>query len=72
MNRWMHRARIGLATMAVGGAPLVLDGCDTTVRDTVLAGVEGASSTLATTFIQAFFESLNEEEEDVAGGAGTI
>jgi len=36
----------------------VLSGCDPTVRDTMLAGVESAATTLVTTLITAFFQSV--------------
>jgi hypothetical protein len=54
---------------AAGGSVLVLEGCDMNVRDTVLGGLEGASNALATTFIQAFFESLLTQDE---GGPATV
>jgi len=56
------------ALLTTAGGLFVLSGCDPTVRDTVLAGVEGASTVLATTFLQAFFESLIATDE----GAATI
>jgi hypothetical protein len=56
------------ALLTTAGGLLVLSGCDPTVRDTVLAGVEGASTVLSTTFLQAFFESLVAQDE----GAATI
>lgn len=47
--------------LIVGGAALVLSGCDPTVRDTVLNGVGSAATGLAGTFIQAFIESLQND-----------
>jgi len=47
-----------LALAIAGGSVLVLSGCDPTARDTVLSGVEGATTTLFGTFIRAFFETL--------------
>lgn len=52
-----------LGMLASGGIALALSGCDPTVRDTVLGGVEGASTTLIQSFIQAFFETLQAEDE---------
>lgn len=44
--------------LGAGGTLLALDSCDQNVRDTVLTGVEGAATTIVTTFVQAFFESI--------------
>lgn len=63
MRGLLNRGRTWLAVASTGGSLLVLEGCDPNVRDTVLGGVEGASQSLITTFIQAFFESLNEPED---------
>jgi hypothetical protein len=65
MGRMLLRGRIWLLSTISGGGLLVLGGCDPTVRDTVLSGVESATTTLMTTFITAFFETvLAPEEED--------
>lgn len=56
MRSW--KRTIKALILAASGGMFVLTGCDPTVRDTVLGGVEGAASSLSTTFIQAFFESL--------------
>jgi hypothetical protein len=58
------RGRIWLLSAVSGGSLLVLSGCDPTVRDTVLAGLQGATTTLVTTFIQAFFESVLAPEDE--------
>jgi hypothetical protein len=50
--------------LTLGGGLLALQGCDPTVRDTVLTGVGSAATTLAGTFIQAFIESLQPDEEE--------
>lgn len=47
------------------GGMFVLAGCDPTVRDTVLAGVQNAATGLFSSFIAAFFESLAAEEEPI-------
>jgi len=66
MRGLLLRGRIWLLSAVSGGSLLVLGGCDPTVRETVLAGVEGATTTLLTTFIRAFFESvLTPEDEGV-------
>jgi hypothetical protein len=64
MRGLLLRGRIGLITAVSGGSLLVLSGCDPTVRDTVLAGVESASTTLFTTFIAAFFQTVLSAGED--------
>ncbi len=64
MRSLMNRAKIWLISTATGGTVLVLEGCDPAVRDTVIGGVEGASTTLVTSLIQAFFESLLAPEDD--------
>jgi hypothetical protein len=58
MQSCFLRGRIWLLTAVSGGGLFVLGGCDPTVRDTVLAGVESATTTLVTTFITAFFQSV--------------
>ena len=64
MRGLVLRGRIWLLSAVSGGSLLVLSGCDPTVRDTVLSGVEGATTTLITTFIQAFFESVLSPEDE--------
>lgn len=67
MQRLLLRGRIAMLSAISGGTLLVLNGCDPNVRDTVLAGVEGATTTLITTFISAFFDSVLE-----TGDEGTV
>jgi len=64
MRRLLLRGRIWLVSAISGGSLFVLGGCDPNVRETVLAGVEGATTTLITTFIQAFFESVLAPEDE--------
>jgi len=52
--------------MASGGGWFLLEGCDPTVRDTVLGGVGTAATSLSSTFIQAFIQSLQADDEDAA------
>ena len=64
MRRLINRTRKFWVMASSGGLTLaVLEGCDADVRDTVLNGVEGAATGLLTTFISAFFQSLNDPEE---------
>lgn len=65
MRTWLLRGRIWLLT-GVSGGLFVLSGCDPTVRDTVLTGVESATTTLVTTFVTAFFESVLSAGDDDA------
>ena len=62
MRGLKFRIKSSIVGIAAGSA-LVLSGCDTTVRDTVLSGVETATTTLGVTFLQAFFESLMTVDE---------
>jgi hypothetical protein len=64
MRRLLLHGRIRLLSAASGGGLLVLSGCDPTVRDTVLGGVESATTTLLTTFITAFFETVLAPEDE--------
>ena len=67
MRALLTRSRIWLLSVAAGGGMFILEGCDATVRDDVLAGVGTAATGLATTFINAFFQGLiNEGTDDAA------
>lgn len=66
MRGLRQRGRSWLLAVVAGGSLFALGSCDTTVRDTVLGGVSSAATSLAGTFIQAFFESLQADEEDTA------
>lgn len=58
MRQAYLRTKIWIMTAVAGGAVAVLNGCDPTVRDGVLSGVESATTTLFSTFIGAFFETV--------------
>ena len=64
MRALLTRSRLWLITVASGGAVLVLEGCDATVRGDVLTGVSSAATQLATTFIGAFFQGLINDADD--------
>ena len=53
-QRWMRAT----AALLVGGSALQLGSCDATVRSTLLTGLETTTSTLAQTFISAFFGNV--------------
>lgn len=65
MRHMLFRGRKWLLTTAAGGL-FVLSGCDPDVRDTILSGVESATTTLITTFIKAFFESVLSPDDNTA------
>ena len=64
MRALLKHGRIWTMLVASGGGLLVLDGCDPTVRDTMLNGVGSAATGLASTFIQAFIQSLQAQAAD--------
>lgn len=63
MRSILMRCRISLLSMAAGGSMLVLEGCDPNARETVLSGVEAATTGLFSTFISAFFQSLVTQDQ---------
>ena len=67
MAKRTRRHRMLRATMAllVGGSALQLGACDPTVRATLLTGLETTTSTLAQTFISAFFVSLVDDDNSL-------
>ncbi len=65
MQRLLRRSRMWALGLASGASLLALNACDPTVRDTVLQGVGTAASSLVTTFIQAFIDSLSAPEDNV-------
>ena len=64
-NRMKRKA---LAALFVGGSVLQLGSCDTTVRSTLLTGLEATASTLTQTFITAYFTGL---QQDINGGSSS-
>ncbi|MFO0836889.1 MAG: hypothetical protein U1D55_00055 [Phycisphaerae bacterium] len=64
MRSFIRSGKLWLISTAAGGSLLVLEGCDPTVRDTVITGVAGATNTLVTSVIQAFFESIAAQGQD--------
>ena len=47
---------------ALGGSVFQLGSCDPTVRTTLLAGLATTTTSLATTVIDAYFQSLQDED----------
>jgi len=72
MRSLFTRSQLWLLTAASGGSLLALEGCDATVRDTVLSGVGTAATSLTGTFIQAFIQSLSSGTEDAATTVSTF
>jgi len=72
MRTMFRRSQAWLLTIVAGGGLFVLEGCDPTVRDTVLTGVSSATSSLSATFIGAFFQSLMAEEETATTVRGIV
>ncbi|MEW6198883.1 MAG: hypothetical protein AB1601_09495 [Planctomycetota bacterium] len=66
MRRLLRRGQLWMLTVASGGGLFVLEGCDPAVRNTVLEGVSSAATSLSSTFIGAFFQSLLADEEETA------
>lgn len=66
MRALLRRGQLWLLSVASGGSLLMLDSCDVAVRETVLQGVGTAATGLASTFINAFVQSLTTEEETTA------
>lgn len=64
MRGLYNRRRLWKVSLVTAGSLFVLEGCDTSVRDTVLTGVGSAASSLASTFISAFIQSLQADETD--------
>jgi hypothetical protein len=59
-----HSRRIVTISATTFGSVVLLTGCDEDVRDTVLSGVNSATAGLATTLIDAFFQSLQNDEDE--------
>ena len=73
MSSFPRLTRFGwkLALVLGGGAVFALDGCDPTVKDTVLGGLQDASTTLADTLIQAFFTKLQTDGQTTSTSTTT-
>ncbi|MCC7293732.1 MAG: hypothetical protein IT449_16870 [Phycisphaerales bacterium] len=65
--RWVR----WVACVAAGGGVFQVSGCDPAVRDTLLAGLQTTTSSLADTLISAFFISLDDESSGTTDGLTT-
>ena len=54
--------RVAVAVL-IGGSTLQLGSCDPAVKATLLTGLESTTSTLAQTFISAWFLSLQDDDD---------
>ena len=63
MRKSSRRTRVIRAMMAIaiGGSAFQAGGCDATVRNTLLAGLQSTTTTLTTALIQAFFLTLQDD-----------
>lgn len=67
---WFQRTVLRVMVLVAGGV-FALDGCDPTVKSTVLGGLETASTGLATTFIQALFVKLQSTDTGTTTTSGS-
>jgi len=56
-----------VVALGIGGSAFQISGCDPSVRDTLLTGLESTTQTLSSALITAFFLSL---DDDSAGSGG--
>ena len=67
-NRGFNRRWLSiLTTVALGGSMFQLGGCDPTVRTALLAGLNDTTNSLLVTISDAFFLSLEDDEEGDTG-----
>ena len=59
---WTRFVRTTMA-LAIGGSAFQLSGCDPAVRSTLLDGLEQTTTSLSTALIQAFFLSLEDDDQ---------
>ncbi len=71
MKKLKFRTRFLRTAMAiaVGGSTFQLSGCDPSVRDTLLGGLETTTQGLSTALISAFFLTL--DDDSASGGLTT-
>ncbi len=67
-SKLTNRFRRFAVGVALGGSMFQLSGCDPAVRDALLTGLEGTTTSLTNTLISAFFISL---EDDTSGDSLT-
>lgn len=61
-----------VTALAIGGSAFQIGGCDSTVRGTLLAGLETTTMALTDTLIQVFFSSLEDDAEGAGGGTAGL
>ena len=65
-RNWVVRCLL----ISLGSSVFVLSGCDPQIQATVLSGLNTASTSLSTTFINAFFQKL-QAGDTATTGTGT-
>ena len=71
-KRGFNRRWLGMLTAAaLGGSVFQLGGCDPTVRAALLTGLNETTNGLLVTLSDAFFISLEDDEETDTGGLTT-
>ncbi|MFN0134869.1 MAG: hypothetical protein ACKVS9_01985 [Phycisphaerae bacterium] len=66
MHSSKRRGQLAKAILAVSGSAFVLEGCDPTARDSVIAGVEGGTTSFLAGIITAFFDTIRANAEEDA------
>ncbi len=59
-----------MTLIGMGGVSFQLSGCDSSIRTTVLGGLNGATDTLLLSLTSALFQSLENsgQDDDLTGG----
>ena len=65
--KMFNNATRRLLALAAGGMLPVLSGCDPTIRETLLTGIESATLSLVNAIVAAFFSGLLEEGSTLKG-----
>jgi len=71
MRAAMSRGQRWLVFLVAGGGMLLLEGCDASVRDTLLTGFGNAATTLIGTLFQALIQQL-QANDDTLNDATTV
>ena len=58
MHSSKRRSQFTRTIVAISGSAFVLEGCDPTARDSVIAGVEGGTTSFLAGIITAFFDTI--------------
>lgn len=58
MRKMKRRGGILLTLATISGSGFVLAGCDPAARDSIIGGVEGSATSLLSSFVTAFFDTI--------------